>query len=149
MNLIRSLAWQGVKLWVRHSFASVPTVSTAALEDRLNSNRKPLLIDTRKAEEYALSHIPTALKATTVADVEAVMQRQDTNPSDSIVLYCSIGYRSGRLSAALQEKGYRVLNLEGAIFQWANEGRSLISNSGPTRQVHPYNRLWALLLSPN
>lgn len=62
-----------------------------ALEDWLNSDRKPLLIDIRKAEKYALSHIPTARSASTVADVEAVMQKQDTNPPAPLFSsYCAV-----------------------------------------------------------
>ena len=110
---------------------------------------RPLLLDVRKPEEYALSHLPSAHRAQTVAEAALVIQKiaQQTDPSrlTPIVLYCSIGYRSGRLGAALQTVGYEVANLEGSIFQWAHEGRPLMAGDRSTRQVHPYSRLWGLL----
>ena len=39
-----------------------------------------------------------------------------------------------------------VYNLEGGIFQWANEGRALYRAGEPAEKVHPYNRTWGRLL---
>ncbi len=162
---LRSLAWKGVKSWVRRSFSSVPTISTADLADLLQQeSAAPLLIDARSPEEYQVSHLRHAHQAKTLAEAEAIIQEagitEQTAEQTPIVIYCSIGYRSGRLGKALQDAGYRVMNLEGSIFQWANEGRSLVtahssahssansSASHSTQQVHPYSRLWGLLLDP-
>lgn len=158
---LRSLAWKGVKNWVQRSFASVPAISTADLADWLHKETpSPLLIDARSAEEYSVSHLPGADRAQTVAEAETVIKAAGISKQMAaqapIVLYCSIGYRSGRLGKALQAAGYRVMNLEGSIFQWANEGRSLVtanlsersSAHHSTPQVHPYSWLWGLLLDP-
>ena len=151
---MRALAWSGVKSWVRRSFPSVRTVSSVQLADWLQEKPSPLLIDTRTAAEYAVSHLPGAYRAETVTAAEAIIaaNKIETQSSEQrpTVLYCSVGYRSGRLGEALQTAGYyRVANLEGSIFQWANEGRSLLSGGQPTQQVHPYSRLWQLLLAPS
>ena len=66
-----------------------------------------------------------------------------------VVCYCSVGYRSSLVAQRLyrhykeQEKTCPPLhNLEGGLFQWANEGRPLaISNT-----VHPYSSAWGKLL---
>lgn len=183
---LRSLAWKGVKNWVQRSFASVPAISTADLADWLQKETlSPLLIDARSAAEYSVSHLPGAHQAKTLAEAEAVikeagickqtakqtaeqMAKQTAGQMAEqapIVLYCSIGYRSGRLGKALQAAGYRVTNLEGSIFQWANEGRSLVTDPPATDppatdpserssahhstpRVHPYSWLWGLLLDP-
>ncbi len=162
---LRSLAWKGVKSWVRRSFSSVPMISTAELADLLQQeSAEPLLIDARSLEEYQVSHLLHAHRAKTLTEAETLIQQagiiEQTAEQTPIVVYCSIGYRSGRLGKALQDAGYRVRNLEGSIFQWANEGRSLItanlsanpsansSASHSTQQVHPYSRLWGLLLDP-
>ncbi len=172
---LRSLAWKGVKNWVQRSFASVPTISTADLADWLQKETlSPLLIDARSAAEYSVSHLPGAHQAKTFAEAETVIKEagvsEQMTKQAPIVLYCSIGYRSGRLGKALQSAGYRVTNLEGSIFQWANEGRSLITDlpvtdplatdppaTDPserssahhsTPRVHPYSWLWGLLLDP-
>ena len=40
-----------------------------------------------------------------------------------------------------------LYNLEGSLFQWANENRELITCSGhKTKFVHPYNAVWGKLL---
>lgn len=140
---LRAFTWQGIKRWVRQSFPSVQTISTADLANWMAQEAAgPTLIDARRPEEYAVSHLPGALQINSVEAVEAAGISKDR----PIVIYCSVGYRSARLGAQLQAAGYSVMNLEGSLFQWANEGRYLHSASGPTRQVHPYSRLWSLLL---
>ncbi|HEY2615439.1 MAG TPA: hypothetical protein VGI42_06990 [Chthoniobacterales bacterium] len=37
-------------------------------------------------------------------------------------------------------------NLEGSIFQWANEHRPLVRDGTPVTVVHPYNSFWGRLL---
>ncbi|KAJ8042733.1 hypothetical protein HOLleu_09576 [Holothuria leucospilota] len=72
-----------------------------------------------------------------------------------VVMYCSVGYRSSclatRLQRSLQKEGKQdsmiVYNLEGSIFKWANENRSLVDPAGePTEFVHPYNTIFGMLL---
>jgi hypothetical protein len=64
-----------------------------------------------------------------------------------IVTYCSVGYRSGAFAERLRSAGFtNVVNLEGSIFRWANEGRPLFRSARPVTEVHPYNRTWGLLL---
>jgi hypothetical protein len=40
----------------------------------------------------------------------------------------------------------RVQNLEGSIFQWANEHRPLVHKTASVTRVHPYNAFWGRLL---
>ena len=54
-----------------------------------------------------------------------------------LVCYCSVGYRSSIVAEQILKlkedgqlpQGLRPVNLEGSIFQWASEGRSLTSAS--------------------
>jgi 3-mercaptopyruvate sulfurtransferase SseA len=65
-----------------------------------------------------------------------------------LVTYCSVGYRSGALATKLRAAGFTsVRNLEGSIFQWANEHRSLVREDKPVATVHPYSGLWGRLLN--
>lgn len=140
---LKAFTWQGIKRWVRRRFPSVQEISTADLADWLaQETAQPVLIDARRPAEYAVSHLPEAVQAKSVEAVEAAGVSKDR----PIVVYCSVGYRSARLGEKLQAAGYQVMNLEGSLFQWANEGRLLQSAGGPTRQAHPYSRLWGLLL---
>ncbi len=146
LNPLRTLAWKGVKRWVHQSFPSIESISTADLADWLaQAAPAPVLIDARREAEYAMSHLPQAIWANTVEAIEAA----GISKESPIVLYCSVGYRSARLAQTLQAAGYSVMNLEGSLFQWANEGRPLVADGGATHQVHPYSRLWELLLEPS
>lgn len=103
-----------------------------------------LLLDIRESQEYALSHIPGA-RQLSPAQVAAFAQEPQArlNLEQLIVVYCSVGVRSGRAAQALMAAGFtQVKNLSGAIFQWANEGRAL---EGGTH-VHPFDAVWGLQL---
>ncbi len=65
------------------------------------------------------------------------------------MLYCSVGMRSSKAAATLVRSGRaNVFNLQGSIFQWANEGRTLVANGRAVHVVHPYNERWGVLLNP-
>ncbi|MBW4458654.1 MAG: rhodanese-like domain-containing protein [Nodosilinea sp. WJT8-NPBG4] len=145
--LAQTLAWWAVNRWVQRAFPEVPTLTTQQLADWLSQGRapSPILIDVRRDDEFAVSHLPEAHRA---ASLEAVLAL-GLAPDQPIVAYCSVGYRSARLVDQLQGLGYtEVYNLAGSIFKWANEGRSLVSESQPEPQVHPYNAIWGILLKP-
>ena len=40
----------------------------------------------------------------------------------------------------------KIYNLEGSMFQWANEGKEIYSGSERVDVVHPYNSVWKYLL---
>ncbi|WOD39410.1 rhodanese-like domain-containing protein [Nodosilinea sp. E11] len=147
MNLVRVVAWSLVNRWVQRTFPDVPTVPPAGLADWLsqNSGPAPILLDGRRDDEFAVSHLPGAYSAPNIETALALDLERDR----PIVVYCSVGYRSARLAAQLQAAGYsQVYNLLGSAFQWANQGRSLVSQAQPVATVHPFNPVWGLLLKP-
>ena len=49
--------------------------------------------------------------------------------------YCAVGYRSAEMATQLRAAGFtNVRNLEGSIFQWANEHRPLVHGEQPVEQ---------------
>ena len=67
--------------------------------------------------------------------------------SARVVVYCSIGYRSATIIEKLQDAGIgNIYNLEGGLFEWANQGRPVYRGGQRVNEVHPYNRAWGLLL---
>ena len=80
-----------------------------------------------------------------------------------LVCYCSVGYRSSIVAEEILKlkedgqppPGLRPVNLEGSIFQWASEGRSL-TRKGQTgvpveikvTTVHPFSTVWGALTLP-
>ncbi|HEY9738597.1 MAG TPA: rhodanese-like domain-containing protein [Trichocoleus sp.] len=143
---LRSLLWWRVKAKIRQRFPTVSAISTATLANWLEQQPQPLLLDVRRPEEFEVSHLPGARLAPDLAT--ALTHSPEAN--QPVVVYCSVGYRSARLAAQLQETyGAPVYNLEGSIFQWFNEGRPVVQHEQPVERVHPYNKFWSLLLAPS
>ncbi|MCU0548357.1 MAG: rhodanese-like domain-containing protein [Leptolyngbya sp. Prado105] len=129
-----------LKLWIRLQFPTVRSLSTEDLDRWLSdpSQKPPTLLDARSPVEFAVSHLKSAQQ-----------EIRDLSQDEAIVVYCSIGYRSARVAQQLQQQGFtNVQNLEGSIFQWANEGRSLYRGQQLAHKVHPYNAQWGKLLQP-
>ncbi|MEL6592913.1 MAG: rhodanese-like domain-containing protein [Bacteroidota bacterium] len=101
-----------------------------------------VLLDTREAKEYEVSHINGALYTGYDQFDESVLKEI---PKDQpIVVYCSVGYRSERIGEKLKAMGYQeVYNLYGGIFEWKNHGFPVVNQSSQTTEkVHTYNKLW-------
>lgn len=137
------LDWPTILTKVRSEFPQVRQMSTAELAALAPTS--VVLIDTRTAEEFAVSHMRGALRADTVEAVQALLK--STKPGERVVLYCSVGYRSAKLADALRREGQaNIWNLEGSIFAWTNEGRAVVRDGVEVREVHPYNNRWGTLL---
>ncbi len=143
-----SLVWSAVKKLIRKKFPTVTQISTHRLAHWLTSEEeeKPVLLDARELKEYEVSHLQAArLAGSENAAIAAIRGLEKEHP---IVVYCSVGYRSSQLATRLQTLGYKkVYNLEGSIFQWANEGRPVYSKGVKVEKVHPYNKVWGHLLN--
>ena len=105
-----------------------------------------VLLDTRTYEEYTVSHLKGARW---VGFDEFNMDKVASLPKDTtIVLYCSVGYRSDLVGNQLKEAGYqKVYNLWGGIFAWANRGLPLYAQDALTTKVHSYSAAWGFWLS--
>jgi len=145
---VRSIEWFILEQSLRHRFPKVNWITTAQLADWLaDKNRPPpVLLDVRTEEEWNVSHMSGARRVDPNAPVEEVISGMSKDTA--IVTYCAVGYRSGALAMKLREAGFtNVRNLEGSIFQWANEHRPLVRENKPVTTVHPYSNLWGRLLS--
>ncbi len=121
-------------------FPDVPVITTGELAAL---DPAPFLVDARSEKEFAVSRLPGALRAESVAAVRSL----GVAPETPVVVYCSVGYRSALLARALREAGFPdVRNLDGSIFAWANEGRPLVDAAGATSGAHPFNRSWGRYL---
>ena len=145
---MRSIDWFLLKQSLRHSFPKVEWITTAQLADWLADKQRqpPLLLDVRTEEEWNVSHLSGARRVEPNASIEEATAGMPRGIP--IVTYCAVGYRSAALATKMHEAGFRnVRNLEGSIFQWANEHRPLVRDDKPVTAVHPYSSLWGRLLT--
>ena len=137
----------GIKDLIRKRFPEVRQLPTGELSVWLiDTNRpQPVILDVRRPVEFSVSHLRGAKRVDPNAKIENIKPLVATNRP--VIVYCSVGYRSSELARRLIKAGItNVFNLEGSIFQWANEGRPLVNEAGPAKTVHPYNARWGTLL---
>ncbi len=119
---------------------SVPLMDVDYLNEHFSEY---YLIDTRKKEEYNLSHLKNAHLLYYKANDKQLKQIPKDKP---IVVYCSIGVRSELLGERLQQMGYQVYNLYGGLFEWANRNLPVYKKSEntelPSNTIHQYNFMW-------
>ena len=120
---------------------SVPLMDVDQLNEHYSNY---YLIDTRKKEEYDLSHLKGAQLVYYKAKDKELKQIPKGKP---VVVYCSIGVRSELLGERLQQMGYQVYNLYGGLFEWANRNLPVYQTDqnnieSPSRTIHQYNFMW-------
>ncbi len=120
---------------------SVPLIGDTELKDI--SDNEVYILDTRSKEEFEVSHIEGAhfidYQSFEMEDIKSI-------PKDAtVIVYCSVGYRSERIGEKMLESGYEnVKNLYGGIFNWKNNGHQVVNNLDlPTDSVHTYNKRWS------
>ncbi|MCO6501020.1 MAG: rhodanese-like domain-containing protein [Vicingus serpentipes] len=121
---------------------TIPIISVQNLK-KVENTKKPLVIlDAREKNEYNVSHIK---KAQYVGyDHFNIKSLKAIDKESTIVVYCSVGYRSEKIGEKLKRAGFnKVLNLQGGIFEWVNEGYPVVDENGnATNKVHAYNASW-------
>jgi len=122
---------------------SVPFMSVTQLQQQ---PAPPVLLDTREAPEFTVSHLRGArLVGYEKFSLAAV---QDLPKNAPIVVYCSVGVRSEKIGAQLKQAGFtNVHNLYGGLFEWVNEGQPVVTAANqPTDRVHAYSPTWGIWL---
>lgn len=125
---------------------SVPLIYAHQIKELKAKNKKIVFIDTREIEEYKVSHIKNA-KFVGYDNFNAA-RLKGVEKSTIVIVYCSVGYRSGIIGKKLISLGYKqVFNLFGGIFSWANNENPVFSNNNEVKKVHPYNNKWGKWLN--
>jgi len=126
----------------------VSLIYPVQLNDQIKKSEIKLL-DARERKEYNVSHLMNAqFIGYDNFQIEAIHSYALT---DTIVVYCSIGYRSEKIGEKLISLGYKnVYNLYGGIFNWVNSGYKVVdSRKSVTKKVHGYDKTWSTLLNRN
>tara|TARA_B110000285_G_scaffold41384_1_gene45499 strand:+ start:915 stop:1427 length:513 start_codon:yes stop_codon:yes gene_type:complete len=125
---------------------TVPLADSKEMSRAINSPNVAIL-DAREEKEYEVSHIPKSQHiGYNNFDGKSLHFIQKT---DTIYIYCSIGYRSEKIGERIQKMGFNnVFNLYGGIFSWVNCGYKVVDNkNNETKEVHGYNKEWSKLLN--
>ncbi len=105
-----------------------------------------VFLDAREPREFAVSHIEGAIHVG-YDHFDLANLPSNISKNQPIVVYCSVGYRSEKVTEKLQKAGFtQVSNLYGGIFEWVNQGHPVVNESGLTNDVHAYNRTWGVWL---
>jgi len=119
---------------------SVPYIS---VEELAMDYKDYVVLDTRKREEYDVSHLPNAIWVGEKWQASKFLKKQD-----KVVVYCSVGIRSEDYGEQMLEAGFtNVSNLYGSIFSWKDAGFEVVDlTEKPTNDVHTYSKVWAKYL---
>jgi len=106
-----------------------------------------IFVDAREKKEYEVSHINNAVWCG--YDDFDINRLKGMDASKKVIVYCSVGYRSEKISLKLKKLGFSTTyNLYGGIFEWKNEGNPVYDNLGnETEKVHAYNEKWGVWLT--
>lgn len=120
---------------------TVPTLDVSELKERYTEFQ---ILDAREPEEFNVSHLKNAQLLGYKEMNEEVLQKLDKNKP--VAIYCSIGYRSEKMTEKLLDMGFKdVYNIYGSIFEWVNRGYPVVNASGKeTNKIHGYGRTWGI-----
>lgn len=109
-------------------------------------NQDIVIFDVREEKEYAVSHLPNAIRVNPAMDGEEFLALYGEEIDGKYALfYCSVGRRSTTLAQKVKAEGSsasEIANLRGGIFRWHGLDLPLVDAKGPTSKAHPYNWFW-------
>ena len=96
-------------------------LNAAAYKEAINAKNIQVL-DVRTAAEFNGGHIQNSLHANWLDKKEFTDRTQHLDKNLPVYVYCQVGARSASAQAALEAKGYTVVNLEGGLSNWKMNG---------------------------
>lgn len=121
----------------RKSFPGTPEIEPAGARELMKTG-KVVFIDERKPEEQAVSMLPNAITS------QAFLRDPSRYDEYTKIAYCTISYRSGKLTQQLNQKGIKIYNLRGGILAWVHDGGTVYDSNGATGRIHVYGPKWNL-----
>lgn len=127
--------------WVWGHVATTTPVITAAevlaFQNNASGQDKYVIVDVRSQAETDVSMIPGAL---TQSEFE---KSAHLHQGKQIIVYCTIGVRSGNYAASLNQQGWNASNYKGSILDWCAHDLPLVANGSGTNKVHTYNEWYS------
>ncbi|MBR5086539.1 MAG: rhodanese-like domain-containing protein [Muribaculaceae bacterium] len=102
------------------------TVGVDEFERTIADTAGVQLLDVRAQDEYNEGHLPGAYlinmrDSNFLEQVEAQLVKEKT-----IAIYCRSGRRSASAASKLVKAGYTVINLDGGILAWQQQGKTVM-----------------------
>ena len=121
----------------KQAFPTAPDVTVATLL-QWQQQDSLILVDVRSARERRVSMIPNAISQ------KEFEKNIDRYKPRKIIVYCTIGYRSGKQVVRFRKKGMDAYNLIGGVLAWAHAGQKFSASDGDSLRVHVYGKEWNL-----
>ncbi|GJL72331.1 MAG: hypothetical protein NMNS01_15300 [Nitrosomonas sp.] len=126
--------------YVKSEFTNLPDIPSQTLLNLSSDQRNIyIIVDVRSSEEREISIIGGSIdQAHFESNIEAYQKKK-------VVVYCTIGYRSGFYAETLRRQGLDAYNLSEGVLGWIQAGGLLVNTDGQiTPRVHVYSRPWDL-----
>lgn len=106
----------------------VATIPAVAFAEKIENTPEVQLIDVRTPEEFEAQHLENARNINWNGD-DFEMKSAQLDKNKPVFVYCTVGGRSKKAAAKLQEMGFKqIYNLEGGIMKWNAAGFSKSSD---------------------
>ena len=114
-----------------------PTAFNIAPKEALNLE-KTVFIDVREPKEMRISMLPGAITQKEFEDHKEKYLRSN------LVIYCTIGYRSGLFTEQISNEGFTAYNLKGGVLSWSHDRLGFYNGDQRTNKIHVYGSKWNL-----
>ena len=117
----------------------VTTAQVQSLSTSEGNRGRFVIVDVRAKAETDVSMIPGAI---TQAEFENTKQQ---HLGKAVIVYCTVGHRSGIYANKLRTKGWNAWNYEGSILDWCRHQLPVVTQDGKgTTRVHTYDASYSL-----
>jgi len=101
---------------------NVATVPPQEFRELYERDSTALLIDVRRAEEFAEGHLQGAMLIDWLRRDEFEKEAARLDRSKTLYIYCRSGRRSSEAAERLAELGFRVVDMQGGYLAWTEAG---------------------------
>ena len=102
------------------SAPAVKKITPAQAYERMNSGKSVIVVDVRRADEYAAGHVPGAILIPNEEIGSSVLEELPVLDAE-ILVYCRSGRRSAEAAEKLVKIGYTNVSDFGGIIDWPYE----------------------------